>query len=728
MKFNKSLLSFLFLTTTAFAAHTSSRKVFATDIVNKSGTSVFYFPTSLPLASRACIMNSDREITSSSVTDTELGYLSGVTSAIQTQLNAKYSGLPSQTGNSGKYLTTNGTSESWATVSAGISALTGDVTASGTGSVAATVASVGGKTASQVGTSVDDTVAATSANTASVIVKRDSSKNFLINNIGTTTTSTTTSNNATLTLTVASSKRQRLGGTGTNYKVKLPDATTLGQAGFPFVIDNRSSQDVSVIDNGSNVLYTVAAGTETTVTATSIASANGTWEVQTAVGQPASDSASGYLSAADHASYTTTGTAVSARTSTNTASAIAARSSDGNLWINGAFQKSTSTATAAGTTTLTVASSPIQIWTGATTQTIKMPAANTLVQVGTTYKFINQSSGALTIQDNSAGAITTIAAGGSADIVVTNIGSAAGTWIANSASPALTNTQIGFGASSVLSSSSKFTWDDTNQVLKIGSTGTAKIKRATLDWMTNDGANAYYYNPNAGFYLNMTSDGIVANSTASNYTSEFLMGGGFGAIGVAKTSGSTLNSTTKSVVKLDGTSAAFTTTLPSASTGVATGLDGAIYEFTKIDATNNITKVDANSTQTIGADLDSDLGAVGDSIKIWLDGTNTKWQYLSDSRAPKVYSITTNTTLTAQNRNIIVLCDATSGNVTTTGYSVAGKSGWKVILKKIDASGNSCIYTAASGSGDGASVTLTTQNSGKEIVTNGTNSYIIGSF
>jgi hypothetical protein len=50
-----------------------------------------------------------------SVTNTEIGYLSGVTSAIQTQLDTK-AVYPSQTGNSGNFLTTNGTTASWATV------------------------------------------------------------------------------------------------------------------------------------------------------------------------------------------------------------------------------------------------------------------------------------------------------------------------------------------------------------------------------------------------------------------------------------------------------------------------------------------------------------------------------------------------------------------------------------------------------------------------------------
>ena len=52
------------------------------------------------------------------VSNTELQYLNGVTSAIQTQLDGKEATLPSQSGNSGKYLTNNGSGTlSWATVS-----------------------------------------------------------------------------------------------------------------------------------------------------------------------------------------------------------------------------------------------------------------------------------------------------------------------------------------------------------------------------------------------------------------------------------------------------------------------------------------------------------------------------------------------------------------------------------------------------------------------------------
>lgn len=94
------------------------------------------------------------DLEASAVTNTELSYVSGVTSSIQTQLNAKQP--------SGSYIT----------------ALTGDVTATGPGSSVATVVTVGGSTASAVNTATIAANAATSANTPSTIVARDASGNF----------------------------------------------------------------------------------------------------------------------------------------------------------------------------------------------------------------------------------------------------------------------------------------------------------------------------------------------------------------------------------------------------------------------------------------------------------------------------------------------------------------------------------------------------------------------
>jgi hypothetical protein len=69
-----------------------------------------------------------------------------------------------------------------------------------------------------------------------------------------------------------------------------------------------------------------------------------------------------------------------------------------------------STETAAGTTTLTVASTYEQVLTGATTQTIVMPVVSTLV-LGREFKIINNSTGILTVQSSGTDEITTISAG-----------------------------------------------------------------------------------------------------------------------------------------------------------------------------------------------------------------------------------------------------------------------------------------------------------------------------
>ena len=70
----------------------------------------------------------------------------------------------------------------------------------------------------------------------------------------------------------------------------------------------------------------------------------------------------------------------------------------------------TTTATAAGTTTLTVTSNHQQFFTGTTTQTIVLPVTSTLA-LGVSYSIENNSTGLLTVQSSGANTITTIPAG-----------------------------------------------------------------------------------------------------------------------------------------------------------------------------------------------------------------------------------------------------------------------------------------------------------------------------
>lgn len=65
--------------------------------------------------------------------------------------------------------------------------------------------------------------------------------------------------------------------------------------------------------------------------------------------------------------------------------------------------------TAAGTTTLSVSDPPIQIFTGTTTQTVKLPTTGVLA--GQAWTVINQSSGAVAVQSSAANAIVTVGAG-----------------------------------------------------------------------------------------------------------------------------------------------------------------------------------------------------------------------------------------------------------------------------------------------------------------------------
>ncbi len=88
----------------------------------------------------------------------------------------------------------------------------------------------------------------------------------------------------------------------------------------------------------------------------------------------------------------------------------------------------TTTATAAGTTTLTVSSTLFQYFTGVTTQTIVMPVTSTL-SLGQNWIFVNNSTGALTVNSSGGNLIVTIASGMSARVqCILLTGTTAASW------------------------------------------------------------------------------------------------------------------------------------------------------------------------------------------------------------------------------------------------------------------------------------------------------------
>lgn len=110
-----------------------------------------------------------------------------------------------------------------------------------------------------------------------------------------------------------------------------------------------------------------------------------------------------------------------------TASTIMSRDASVNVKVNEMIENFTTTVTAAGTTTLTVTSSPLQQFTGTTTQTVTLPDATTLA-VGFYFTILNRSTGAVTVNKNGGTLQATVPASSQSTFVCTSVGSAAGTW------------------------------------------------------------------------------------------------------------------------------------------------------------------------------------------------------------------------------------------------------------------------------------------------------------
>jgi len=114
-------------------------------------------------------------------------------------------------------------------------------------------------------------------------------------------------------------------------------------------------------------------------------------------------------------------------TSLPTASVLMMRDANANVQANNYISNLATTATAAGNTTLTVASAYFQQFTGTSTQNVILPDATTL-KVGQAFCITNRSTGNVTIKTNGGATLQVLTANSQALVAVTNIGTSAGTW------------------------------------------------------------------------------------------------------------------------------------------------------------------------------------------------------------------------------------------------------------------------------------------------------------
>jgi len=228
------------------------------------------------------------------------------------------------------------------------------------------------------------------------------------------------------------------------------------------------------------------------------------------------------------------GTGVSSVTTAPTATAFAGWDANSNLSANAFIDGFATTATAAGTTTLTVASKQIQEFTGATTQTVVMPVTSTLV-AGMKWMIINNSSGNLTVNSSGANLILTMAANTTAWITcVLNSGTTAASWNSSYLY------DLGAGVLSITGTA--------NQVIASASTGnvTLSLPQSIATGSSPTFAGLTLTNPYIAGAGGLHSFQVFTSGTAQTYTRpsnvtsilvEVLGGGGGGGGGTGNGTG-----------------------------------------------------------------------------------------------------------------------------------------------------------------------------------------------
>ena len=106
---------------------------------------------------------------------------------------------------------------------------------------------------------------------------------------------------------------------------------------------------------------------------------------------------------------------------------VVIQDANGNVSGNSFIPGWTSTTTAAGTTTFTVASTYYQRFVGSTTQTVVLPDATTMA-LGQGFIIDNDSSGSVSLQSNGGGALGACIPGMAVFVFLENNSTAAGSW------------------------------------------------------------------------------------------------------------------------------------------------------------------------------------------------------------------------------------------------------------------------------------------------------------
>ena len=211
------------------------------------------------------------------------------------------------------------------------------------------------------------------------------------------------------------------------------------------------------------------------------------------------------------------GTGVTSVTTAAAATAWAGWDANKNMSANSFLSAYTTTATAGMTTTLTVASTYAQFFTGSTTQTVVLPVTSTLV-LGQAFYIVNNSTGVVTVQSSGGNTVIAMAANTTALVYcILTSGTTAASWFADYVQSGLTlpvSLANGGTNNAITASAGGIVWSDSTKFNVLAGTSTAGLallsgNAATPSWSTYPpitkvnvqtitATGAYTYTPTTG--------------------------------------------------------------------------------------------------------------------------------------------------------------------------------------------------------------------------------------
>lgn len=389
---------------------------------------------------------------------------------------------------------------------------------------------------------------------------------------------------------------------------------------------------------------------------------------------------------------TTTGTGVltALGNATNAASGIAVKDANANLSANNVFETLTTITATGGVTTLTASSAYSFIVNGSGGHFIQVPDATTL-PVGTVYRFNNnQSSGTLTVRNNSGTTIgSALPSGSDVEITLLVNSPAAGTWDTHTLAPsnASWSTNTLTWAGTIGSGGAGSTWNAVPITVPYGGTGvtTSALGSIVVGSGSNTAANLSIGSTNQ---ILTVSGGTAAWASAIAPTTVNSLTLAAAATGFTVAGGTTSKTlTVSSTLTLAGVDAK---TLTVNNSLTLAGTDSTTMTFPPASASIGYLNIPQNAQTTAytlvladsGKHIYMALGQAATTITIPANGTvafpiGTAITFVNSAVAAMTIAITTDTMNlspagTAGSRTLAQYGMATAVKVTSTGWLISG--------------------------------------------------------